>query len=56
VRCLTIRSLEAARGGAGVDGLPPPSSGPTQVGTTSSIVFRAVVGSDGITSVFEVVL
>ena len=47
MRCLTIRSLEAARGGAGVDGLPPPSSGPTQVGTTPSLAFQAMIRPDG---------
>jgi hypothetical protein len=43
VRCLTIRSLEAAREGVGGDGLLPPSSGLTQIGTTPSPRFRAMV-------------
>jgi hypothetical protein len=34
-------------GSAGVDGLLPPSSGPTQVGTTPELIFRAKIGTDG---------
>jgi len=30
-----------------VGSLLPPSSGPTQVGTTPSLMFRALVGPDG---------
>jgi len=55
-RASSHSTSRASWGGDGGSELRPPSGGPTQVGTTSSIVFRAVVGSDGITSVFEVVL
>jgi hypothetical protein len=36
-----------ARGEAEVDGSLPPSSTPTQTGTTASVAFRALVGPDG---------
>jgi hypothetical protein len=36
--------------------LLPLSGGPTQAGTTPELMFRAVIGSDAITSVLEVVL
>jgi hypothetical protein len=43
----TSRQLTMAREETEVGSLLPPSSGPTQVGTTSSIAFRAMVELDG---------
>jgi hypothetical protein len=43
-----------ARGRLEVGPLLPPSSGPTQVGTTPVLAFRAVVGPDGTACAFQV--
>ena len=48
------RHLDQAEAREDAKSLVPPSSGPTQVGTTPSIAFRAMVELDGTASALEV--